>query len=74
MTTSHSRSRQQAEIAFADAQSQFLTRERPVEELDAIAQARTEKTLRLKTAREARDSTTRASGTTVAGPGNVGQS
>ena len=55
MTQTYSRSRQQAENAFAEAQSQFLARERPVEELDAITQARAEKTLRLKTARMARD-------------------
>lgn len=60
MTQTSSRSREQAEIAFAEAQSQFLARERPVDELDAIAQARAEKTLRLKTARIARDLKERA--------------
>ncbi|WP_149766872.1 hypothetical protein [Paracoccus thiocyanatus] len=48
MTHTSSRSRAQAEIAFAEAQSQFLARKRPVDELDAIAQARAQKTLRLK--------------------------
>ncbi|MBV0893563.1 hypothetical protein KTN05_17420 [Paracoccus sp. Z118] len=55
MTQTCSWSRAQAEIAFAEAQSQFLARERPIDELDAVAQARAEKTLRLKTARMARD-------------------
>jgi hypothetical protein len=55
MTSTYSRQREQAEIAFAKAQSQFLSRERPVDELDAAAQARAEKTMRLKTARLARD-------------------
>lgn len=58
MTQTSSRAR--AEIAFAEAQSQFLARDRPVGELDAIAQARAEKTLRLKTARMARDLEERA--------------
>ncbi|MBV0893559.1 hypothetical protein KTN05_17400 [Paracoccus sp. Z118] len=60
MTQASSRTRAQAEIAFAEAQSQFLARERPIDELDAIAQARAEKTLRLKTARMARDEEERA--------------
>lgn len=65
MTHTSSRSRAQAEIAFAEAQSQFLARKRPVDELDAIAQARAQKTLRLKAARMARDLSERA---TVAAP------
>lgn len=60
MTQTHSRSRQQAEIAFAKAQSQFLSRERAVNELDAAAEARKEKTLRLRTARLARELKDRA--------------
>lgn len=60
MTPNHSRSRQQAEIAFAKAQSQFLARERAVDELDAAAEARREKTLRLKAARLARELEDRA--------------
>lgn len=59
MTQTHSKPRQQAEIAFAKAQSQFLARERPAEELDA-ARARNEKTLRLREARLARDLEERA--------------
>lgn len=60
MKQAHSRPRQQAEIAFAKVQSQFLARERAVEELDAIAQAREEKTLRLRKARLARELEDRA--------------
>lgn len=60
MTPSHSRSRQQAEIAFAKAQSQFLARDRAAEELGAAAEARREKTLRLRTARLAREREVRA--------------
>lgn len=60
MTPTHSRSRQQAEIAFAKAQSQFLARERAAEEFDAAAEARREKTLRLRTARLARELEDRA--------------
>lgn len=49
--TQHSRSREQAEIAFAEVQSQFFARNRATEELDATVQAREEKTSRLKKAR-----------------------
>jgi len=49
---SHSKSRQQAEIAFGKAQSQFLARERE----KAPVSARDEKTSRLREARLARES------------------
>lgn len=65
MTPTHSRSRQQAEIAFAKAQSQFLARERAADELDAAAEARREKTLRLRTARLARELEDRAQAASV---------
>ncbi len=55
MTQTQSRSRQQAEMAFADAQSEFFARGRAVDELDSIAQAREEKTLRLRTLRLAKE-------------------
>lgn len=55
MTQTHSRARQEAEIAFAKAQSQFLARESAVEEQDAVVRARQEKTVRLKTARLAKE-------------------
>lgn len=43
MTESHSKSRKQAEIAFGNAQSQFLARSRAVEEIDSTVRAREEK-------------------------------
>ena len=65
MTPTHSRPRQQAEAAFAKAQSQFLARERASEELDAVAAARKENTLRLRTARLAKEVDDRARATTA---------
>lgn len=55
MTEKHSKSRQQAETAFSKTQSQFLARERALEEIDTIAVARDEKTQRLREARLARE-------------------
>lgn len=55
MTQTHSKSRQQAEIAFSKAQSQLLARQRAVEERDPIVLAHAEKTLRLREARLARE-------------------
>jgi hypothetical protein len=55
VTQKHSRPREQAEIAFAEAQSQFLARDRIVAGAASTLQAR-EKTLRLKQARLARES------------------
>lgn len=66
MTQTFSRPRQQAEIAFAQAQSKFLTRARAVDELDAIAEARKEKTQGLRAARLAKQVEDRASATTTA--------
>ncbi len=51
MSQTHSKSRQKAEIAFANAQSQFFARNAAVEELDFPALAREEKTRRLREAR-----------------------
>lgn len=65
MTQTHSRARQEAEIAFARAQSQFLARESAVEELDAVARARQEKTVRLKKARLAKEREDRERATAV---------
>lgn len=55
MAEQYSKSRQQAEIAFGKAQSQFFARGQAFEELDAIAAARNEKTLRLREARLAKE-------------------
>ncbi|HET7411201.1 MAG TPA: hypothetical protein VFJ18_00955 [Pararhizobium sp.] len=60
MTQTHSRSRQQAEIAFAKAQLQFFARDYAGEELDSLVQAREEKTLRLRKARLAKELEDRA--------------
>ncbi len=55
MTETYSKSRQQAEIAFGAAQSQFFAKDHAVDELNSIAQARDEKTLRLREARLAKE-------------------
>jgi len=55
MSQTHSKSRQKAEIAFANAQSQFFARNSAVEELDSLVLAREEKTRRLREARLARE-------------------
>jgi hypothetical protein len=55
MTSPFTRSRQQAEIAFARVQSQFTAQQSKTEGPDAGAVARAANTLRLKTAREERD-------------------
>lgn len=60
MTEKHSKSRQQAEVAFSKAQSQSFARDRAVEEQEAIVRAREEKTLRLREARLAKESDDRA--------------
>ncbi len=65
MTQTHSRSRQQAEIAFAKARSRFLAQERAFEEIDSIVQARDQKTLRLREARLAKELADRQSATTT---------
>ena len=54
MTESYSKSRQRAELAFTNIQSQFFAKDHAVEELDSIVQAREAKTLRLREAREAK--------------------
>ena len=55
MSHTHSKSREKAEIAFANAQSQFFARNSAVEELDSIVLARKEKTQRLREARHAKE-------------------
>lgn len=54
MNQNYSKSRQQAEIAFGKAQSQFLARENALEALDTQALARDAKTIRLREARLAK--------------------
>lgn len=59
----HSKSRQQAEIAFGNVQSQFFARNSAVEELDSLARSREEKTLRLREARLSKEAQDRAAAT-----------
>ncbi|MBB3660063.1 hypothetical protein FHX15_005332 [Rhizobium sp. BK650] len=63
MSQIHSKSRQRAEIAFANAQTQFFARNGAVEELDSIVRSRKEKTLRLREARLAKEAQDRATAT-----------
>jgi hypothetical protein len=63
MTQTHSRSRQQAEIAFGKTQTEFFSRGQAVEVLDSIAQARDEKTARLREARKAKELVDRTTAT-----------
>ncbi|WP_416066656.1 hypothetical protein ACK9YZ_11260 [Rhizobium sp. ZK1] len=55
MSQTHSKSRQKAEIAFGNVQSQFFARNHAVEELDSLVLARDEKTRRLREARLAKE-------------------
>ena len=54
MKQAHSKSRQLAEIAFSNVQTQFFSKNNAAEELDSVAQARDAKTLRLREARLAK--------------------
>jgi len=65
MTQTHSKSRQQAEVAFGQAQSQFFARDQAVEELDSLVQAREAKTMRLRDARKAKEMEDRLTATTT---------
>ncbi|WP_425299314.1 hypothetical protein [Pseudaminobacter soli (ex Zhang et al. 2022)] len=58
-----SKSRQQAEIAFSHAQSQFFARNNSVNELDSLARSSQERTLRLREARLAKEVQDRAAAT-----------
>jgi hypothetical protein len=55
MTDTHSKSRQQAEIAFGEVQSEFFSRGQAFEVQDSLNQARDEKTARLREARKAKE-------------------
>ncbi|MDM9622041.1 hypothetical protein A6U87_21160 [Rhizobium sp. AC44/96] len=61
MTDTYSKSRQQAEHAFSTVQTQFFSKNNATEELEAVAQARDAKTLRLREARLARELSDRIS-------------
>ena len=55
MMETYSKSRQQAEIAFGRTQTEFFAKGQAADVLDTTAQAREEKTRRLREARKARE-------------------
>ncbi|MBD9509031.1 hypothetical protein IB265_19860 [Ensifer sp. ENS10] len=55
MIEAHSKSRQQAEIAFMKVRTQFFPKNNAIEEVESVAQARDAKTLRLREARLAKE-------------------
>ena len=63
MTAIYSKTRQQAEIAFGNTQTQFFAKDKAVEELQSADQAREAKTLRLREARLAKEQADRMSAT-----------
>ncbi len=63
MTETYSKSRQQAETAFGNLQTQFFAKNNAAEELQSVAQARDAKTLRLREARLAKEQADRMSAT-----------
>ncbi|MBB4573242.1 MULTISPECIES: hypothetical protein [Rhizobium] len=65
MTQTYSKSRQRAEIAFGNVQSQFFAKNKAVEELESDAQSLQAKTLRLREARLAKERNDRASATSA---------
>ncbi|MCF3639242.1 hypothetical protein LXM94_04605 [Rhizobium sp. TRM95111] len=65
MTEKYSISRQKAEIAFNNIQTQFFAKDKAVEELASIAQSREAKTLRLREARLAKELKDRKSATSA---------
>lgn len=65
MNQIHSKSRQQAEIAFGHAQTQFFAKNNAMEELESVIQSRDAKTLRLRQARLAKELADRMSATSA---------
>jgi hypothetical protein len=63
MIEAHSKSRQQAEIAFMKVQTQFFSKNNAMEEVESVAQARDAKTLRLREERLAKELADRLSAT-----------
>lgn len=55
MTETYSKSRQQAETAFGNLQTEFFAKNNAAEELQSVAQARDAKTIRLREARLAKE-------------------
>jgi hypothetical protein len=65
MTETYSKSRQRAEIAFGNVQTQFFAKNQAAEELESDAQSQQAKTLRLREARLAREQSHRMSATSA---------
>lgn len=65
MNQIHSKSRQQAEIAFGHPQTQFFAKNNAMEELESVIQSRDAKTLRLRQARLAKELADRMSATSA---------
>lgn len=65
MTETYSKSRQQAETAFGNLQSEFFAKNNAAEELESVAQARDAKTFRLREARLAKEQADRMSATSA---------
>ncbi|KQS95320.1 hypothetical protein ASG42_30085 [Rhizobium sp. Leaf391] len=64
MTETYSKSRQQAETAFGDLQTEFFAKNN-AEEVKPMAQARAAKTVRLREARLAKEQADRISATSA---------
>ena len=71
MIETYSKSRQQAEIAFGKVQTEFFARGQAQGALDDIAQARDEKTIRLRQARKAKEAADRKSGASAGRGHNI---
>jgi hypothetical protein len=65
MTQTPSKSRERAEAAFAQTQTQFFSRGAAVEEMDSIVAAREAKTQRLREARLAKEAEGQAAATSA---------
>lgn len=65
MTEIYSKSRQQAETAFGNLQTEFFSKNNAAEELESVAQARDAKTVRLREARLAKEQADRMAATSA---------
>jgi hypothetical protein len=65
MAEKYSASRQKAEKAFSNIQTQFFAKDKAVEELESITQSREAKTLRLREARLAKEQEDRTAATSA---------
>lgn len=65
MTETHSKSRQQAETAFGNLQTEFFAKSNAAEELQSVSHARDAKTVRLREARLAREQADRMAATSA---------